>query len=211
MMSWPQPLKLVSNSLCPGISIEGLGERTGALALQSWLTTNFTQACLPLDFSFSRSGQSISKKPLALYSSRISMSHSVCEIWTTWWSDYLPFPAKFLYILAPWSSSLRVTWDAASWAWSPKHSCQIKHNSPRKEIWTIWNLKSQERESHVGLIPGSLPTNSLLLELVVRGLCCWSVPQSCLTLHDPVDCSMPGFPVLHCLLKFAQIWVNDTI
>ena len=26
----------------------------------------------------------------------------------------------------------------------------------------------------------------------------------CLTLHDPVDCSMPGSPVLHCLLEFAQ-------
>ena len=31
---------------------------------------------------------------------------------------------------------------------------------------------------------------------------------------DPVDCSMPGFPVLHCLLEFAQThvhWVSDAI
>ena len=27
---------------------------------------------------------------------------------------------------------------------------------------------------------------------------------SCPTLCDPMDCSMPGFPVLHCLLEFAQ-------
>ena len=28
--------------------------------------------------------------------------------------------------------------------------------------------------------------------------------QTCLTLCDPMDCSMPGFPVLHKLLEFAQ-------
>ena len=34
--------------------------------------------------------------------------------------------------------------------------------------------------------------------------CCCSVVQSCLTLCDPMDCSTPGFPVLHHLLKLAQ-------
>ena len=40
---------------------------------------------------------------------------------------------------------------------------------------------------------------------------CCSVAQFCLTLCDPMDCSMPAFPVLHCLLEFAQtyIWVKD--
>ena len=44
--------------------------------------------------------------------------------------------------------------------------------------------------------------------------CCCSVAQLCLTLCDPMDCSMPGFPVLHYLLEFAQThvrWVNDAI
>ena len=27
--------------------------------------------------------------------------------------------------------------------------------------------------------------------------CYWSVTQSCLILCDPMDCSIPGFPVLH--------------
>ena len=31
-----------------------------------------------------------------------------------------------------------------------------------------------------------------------------SVTQSCLTLCDPMDCSMPGFPVHHQLLELAQ-------
>ena len=44
--------------------------------------------------------------------------------------------------------------------------------------------------------------------------CCCSVAQSCLTLCDPMDCSMPGFPVLHHLPEFAQThihWVSDAI
>ena len=45
-------------------------------------------------------------------------------------------------------------------------------------------------------------------------VCCCSVAKSCPTLCDPMDCSTPGFPVLHCLPEFAQIhvcWVGDAI
>ena len=35
------------------------------------------------------------------------------------------------------------------------------------------------------------------------------VPQSCPTLCDPVDCSMPGFPVYHQLLELAQTHVHQ--
>ena len=44
--------------------------------------------------------------------------------------------------------------------------------------------------------------------------CCCSVAQSCPTLCDPMGCSMPGLPVLHYLLEFAQThvhWVGDAI
>ena len=33
--------------------------------------------------------------------------------------------------------------------------------------------------------------------------------QSCLTLCDAMDCSMPGFPVLHQLLELAQTHVHQ--
>jgi len=45
-------------------------------------------------------------------------------------------------------------------------------------------------------------------------VCCCSVTQLCLTLCDPMDCSMPGFPVLQHLLELSEThthWVNDTI
>ena len=41
-----------------------------------------------------------------------------------------------------------------------------------------------------------------------------SVAQLCPTLCDPMDCSMPGFPVLHHLPKLAHThvhWVSDVI
>ena len=42
--------------------------------------------------------------------------------------------------------------------------------------------------------------------------CCCSVTQTCPTLCNPMDCSTPGFPVLHCLPEFARShvhWVDD--
>ena len=55
------------------------------------------------------------------------------------------------------------------------------------------------------LVNGSLPFHTL---------CCCSVTKSCPTLCNPMDCSMPGFPVHHQLLELAQPhvhWVSDAI
>ena len=41
-----------------------------------------------------------------------------------------------------------------------------------------------------------------------------SVTQSCPTIHDPMDCSMPGLPVHHQFPEFTQTdvhWVSDAI
>ena len=40
------------------------------------------------------------------------------------------------------------------------------------------------------------------------GCCCCSVTRSCPAPCDPMECSMPSFPVLHHLLKFAQTHVH---
>ena len=44
--------------------------------------------------------------------------------------------------------------------------------------------------------------------------CCCSGAKLCLALCDPIDCSMPDFPVLHYLPEFAQTlvhWVSEAI
>ena len=61
--------------------------------------------------------------------------------------------------------------------------------------------------------------SSHLLYMKLFNLCSWnnsccSVAKLCMTLCDPLDCSMPGFPVLHYLSEFAQThvrWVSDAI
>ena len=61
------------------------------------------------------------------------------------------------------------------------------------------------------LTSGHLDISFLLLFTL---LCCCSVAQSCQSLCDPMDCSMPAFPVLHYLLKLAQThghWIDDAI
>ena len=53
---------------------------------------------------------------------------------------------------------------------------------------------------------------SLQTSLTQQGCC--SAAQSCLSLCNPMDCSMPVFPVLHHLLEFAQThihWITDVI
>ena len=55
---------------------------------------------------------------------------------------------------------------------------------------------------------------SLTPPLQALRMSCCSVTQSCPALCDPIDCSMPGFLVLHTLLEFAQThvhWVDDAI
>ena len=52
------------------------------------------------------------------------------------------------------------------------------------------------------------------LSIYNNSSCCCLVTQSCPNLCDPMDCSMPGFPVLHYLWEFPQThvhWVNDDI
>ena len=60
---------------------------------------------------------------------------------------------------------------------------------------------------------------ALAFSLILCGIvyvslcCCFSVPQSFLTLCDPMDCSTPAFPVLPYLPEFAQThvrWASDT-
>ena len=69
--------------------------------------------------------------------------------------------------------------------------------------WMKHNLES-------GLL-GEISTSS---DIQISSVQFSSVPQSCPTLWDPMDCSMPGFPVHHQLPELAQThvhWVDDVI
>ena len=61
----------------------------------------------------------------------------------------------------------------------------------------------------------SATKKKIMTKFFFKDLFCFcSVAQSCPTLCDPMDYSMPGFLVLHYLLELAQThvhWVNDAI
>ena len=46
------------------------------------------------------------------------------------------------------------------------------------------------------------------MPVIYKYCCCYSVSQSCLTLCDPMDCSLPGLLVFHHLPEFAQVHVH---
>ena len=60
----------------------------------------------------------------------------------------------------------------------------------------------------------SLPRRDCDTAFRLRFQCCSSVTKLGPTLWDPMNCSMPGFPVLHHLPEFAQMhahWVGDGV
>ena len=78
--------------------------------------------------------------------------------------------------------------------------------------WTSQLLK--EYSSTAGSRTKSLGYLQFPFHKVTLRLRCFSVTQSCLTLCDPMNYSMPGFLVLHYLPKLAQTyvhWVSDAI
>ena len=77
--------------------------------------------------------------------------------------------------------------------------------------------RESSRPSNTAL-PAGLCPKFFIYFIPIRYRCFVSIlllfPQSCLNFCDPMDCSMPGFPVLHYFWEFDQIhvhWVGDAI
>ena len=88
----------------------------------------------------------------------------------------------------------------------------------KAQSWPLENLQPRvEGELHIDSYDKKAPEGRCYgtgLNTGLWGCCCCSVAELCLTLSDPMDCSMPGFPVLHYLPEFAQThvhWVSDAI
>ena len=76
----------------------------------------------------------------------------------------------------------------------------------RRRVFGFWIMKTSQ-------IMFS-PIISYFNERLPWGCCCCSVANSCPTICNPINCSMPGFPVHHQPPKFAKThvhWVSDFI
>ena len=85
-------------------------------------------------------------------------------------------------------------------------SVLCSHNSPFRFKWNDWQ-NSREYFTYCNWCW----KHGLCAELNLQFS---SVAQSCPTLCHPMDCSIPGFPVLHYFPEFAQThihWVSDAI
>ena len=77
-------------------------------------------------------------------------------------------------------------------------------------IHTIWHLAFFSHNNTENFFPYQFIKSFLILHYS----CISSVTQSCPTLCDPMDCSIPDLPVHHQLLEFTQThvhWVGDAI
>ena len=101
------------------------------------------------------------------------------------------FAACGIYSCGMWSLGCSM-WDLVPWL-------GIESGPPTLGAWSLshWTMRK---------------FLCILLSYLVQGpvSSCWccSVVQSCLTLCDPMDCSMPGLPVSHHLPDFAQVYVH---
>ena len=116
-------------------------------------------------------------------------------------------------------SRFRHVWHFVT-LWTIARQAPLSMGFPSQEYWRLLPFPPPGYLSDLGITPASLKSPALVsgfftLPLAPPGKPLYeAVVQSCLTLCDPMNCSTPGFHVLHYLLEFAQIhihWVGDAI
>ena len=95
---------------------------------------------------------------------------------------------------------------------------------PEREGWYIQSIERKIYQPRIlylaklsfrsEVVRRTFPDKQKLREFMMTKLQFSLVAQSCLTLCDPMDCSIPGLPVHHQLPEFTQThvhWVSDAI
>ena len=99
--------------------------------------------------------------------------------------------------------------------WTVAHQASLSMGFYRQEYWSGLPCPPPGDLPDSGTGPVSLTSPVLAgVFFTIKAICCCSVSQSCLTLCNPMDCSTPGFPVLHHLPELEQNhvhWVGDGI
>ena len=79
-----------------------------------------------------------------------------------------------------------------------------KRLNPCREIWIL--LYKHKHHSYAVVVLTRV--ENLSKKTYIWRICHCSVAQSCLTICDPMDCSTPGFPVLHQLSELVRTYVH---
>ena len=158
----------------------------------------------PMSQLFTWGGQSTGVSALASFLPKKSQGWSPSE-WTGWISLQSkglspPFSEFLLQMRFTRTQNFTVSQFIFSWVHT-KGVQRLGFVIWLKSFWTSQRCKFWCRSVEQPFLPAASPS-------------CSSVAQLCLIPCDPMDCSMPSFLVLHCLLEFAQThihWVSDAI
>ena len=158
-----------------------------------WFSDQFSLVCL--DFPCFTTGCPLSQKPFSSRQTR-----------TAGQTTYKP--CVCVCVCSVMSSSVT--------PWAVAHQTLLSVEFSRKGYWSRWSFPTPGELSDSEINPASpaLADGFFITSPPLQIFCCCSVPQLCLILCDLVDCSMPGFSVLHHLPDVAQThahWVGDAI
>ena len=143
--------------------------------------------------------------------------HCLMKCWP--WVVYLTVIPVYTILPTKWRAFVLTSTSHCSRSFG-----HYDHVQPKREGWQWWlwwlpvspDSDSQcSLSSHLWLYFCSIVDLycCVCFRCTVKGFsyiyCCCSVAKSCLTLCDPMDCSTPGFPVLHYFPEFAQIHVHS--
>ena len=79
------------------------------------------------------------------------------------------------------------------------------------EFQTVGRRKGRKKEGSMTILSAELPSlQQSFQKSHMYPLCC-SVAKSCPTLCDPMDCSTPGFPVLHYLPELLKLMFIESV
>ena len=109
-------------------------------------------------------------------------------------------------------SALHIRWPKY-WSFNFSISPSLEHSGFISFRIDLFDLLAKQETLKSSPAPQFKGINSLVLSLLY-GLLFSSIVQSCLTLCNSMDCSTPGFPVLHYLPEFSQdheYWVSVAI
>ena len=98
---------------------------------------------------------------------------------------------------------------SSQWLSGKESACQCR----RHEMWVVPSLgqedpMEQEMATHSRILAQKIPWTEENGRLQFFCHCCCSAAKLYLTLCNPMECSMLGFPVLYYLPYFAQIHVH---
>ena len=79
------------------------------------------------------------------------------------------------------------------------------------EFQTVGRRKGRKKEGSMTILSAESPSlQQSFQKSHMYPLCC-SVAKSCPTLCDPMDCSTPGFPVLHYLPELLKLMFIESV